>query len=255
MSLPLNGTLVVILVLEDAHRTTERRKYKTMIQKTGNIFIWTILTFTSLLTACSNRDNKTNATSPADTIRIQTQQDTVVSIIQDSTTSLVTKLNTISPGKKATQPFNKLDYNKVIAYDYEGGKGEGVINIITEGKLVSTVKQQKELTQQQVDDLTYFLGANSTYGGGKAFCFDPHLGIVFYKDHKVVAHISICLECNYLSSSIKIPATEVKKIKIGDDYEYPAEGFSKAGRQKLNSLCKQLNFSHCADSLTSMFDE
>jgi hypothetical protein len=217
------------------------------------------LGFDFVLTGCSNTDNKTNATTTIGTTKGQTptppKRHSVATIKNDSTTLFISQAKEINVSKKANRPFNKLDFNKVIAYDYAGGKGEGVIDIITDGKLAQTVIQQKELTQEEVDGLTNYLGANSTYGGNKAFCFDPHLGIVFYKGNKVVAHLSICLECNYLSSSIKIPAKEVKKIKIGDDYEYPAEGFSKLGRQKINSLCKQLNFSHCADTLNSMFDE
>jgi hypothetical protein len=230
-----------------------------MTKQANIISFLTILGLTSLWTGCSNSDNKTISSGATDTIKIQSpllpKRDTIFNITQDSTTPFVGQTKKVFVNKKANKPFNKLDYNKVIAYDYEGGKGEGVIDIITDGKLAPTVKQQKELTQEQVDGLTNYLGANSTYGGSKAFCFDPHLGIVFYKDNKIVAHISICLECNYLSSSIKIPAAEVKKIKIGDDFEYPAEGFSKLARQKINSLCKQLNFSHCADTLNSMFDE
>lgn len=211
-----------------------------------------------MLTACFNSDNETTNKPTLDSLKnqsIQQPKDTIVNTSGDSTTCIATKTNEICINKNANRPFNKLDYNKVIAYDYEGGKGEGVIDIVTNEKLAPTVKQHKNLTQQQVDDLTNYLGANSTYGGGKAFCFDPHLGIVFYKDNNVVAHVSICLECNYLHSSIKIPATEVTKIKISDDYEYFADGFSKLGRQKINSLCRQLNFTHCADSLNSMFDK
>lgn len=226
-----------------------------MTKQTNTLFLVISLVFAFILIGCSNSNNKTTSTISNDSTNVQTAsiQDTFAAIKEDSI--ILNHTKDISVSKKANTPFNKLDYNKVIAYDYEGGKGEGVINIITNGKLAPTVKQQKELTQEQIDGLTNYLGANTTYGGNKAFCFDPHLGIVFYKDSKVVAHISICLECNYLASSIKIPATEVKKFKMGDDFEYPAEGFSKLGRQKINALCKQLNFSHCADTLNSMFDE
>ena len=228
-----------------------------MTKKTSTIFLLIGLVLTWVSTGCSNSDNKTSDKTTIDITKVPPPpgRSTVVTINEDSSNLFLSQTKEISASKKANRPFNKLVYNKVIAYDYEGGKGEGVIEIITDGKIAPTVKKQKELTQEQVDGLTNYLGANSTYGGTKAFCFDPHLGIVFYKDSKVVAHVSICLECNYLSSSIKIPATEVNKIKIGDDYEYPAEGFSKSGRQKINSLCKQLTFSHCADTLNSMFDE
>ncbi len=223
------------------------------------IFILAIWFLTSILTSCSNLENNTTEITTNDTARVQTlaplERDTIATIKQNSTLLFISQAKKIDISKRANSPFNKLDYNKVIAYDYDGGKGEGVIDIISNGKLAQTVKQQKELTQEQIDDLTNYLGANSTYGGNKAFCFEPHLGIVFYKDSKVVAHLSICLECNYMNSSIKIPAIEVKKVKIGDNDEYPSIGFSKLGRQKINALCKQLNFSHCADTLNSIFDE
>jgi hypothetical protein len=161
----------------------------------------------------------------------------------------------ISPNSKAHRPFKGLDYNKVIAYDYEGAEETKALFIVQDSKLCSTIKQQKSLTQEQVDSVTDFLGTNSTYGAGEAACFEPHLGIVFYKDTTIVLHISICLDCNYLHSSIKIPATEAKKFMIGTESEYAAAGFSKAGRYKLNQLCKELNFSHCKGILDSSFDK
>ena len=45
---------------------------------------------------------------------------------------------------------------------------------------------------------------------------------MFYEGEKVSAYISICLECNYLISSIKIPAAE--------------SGFSKTGSQGIESF-------------------
>jgi hypothetical protein len=152
--------------------------------------------------------------------------------------------------QKNHNPFLSLDFDKAIAYDYEGGKGEGVIQIIdSNGVLAPTVTKSRELTIKQKNLVTHLFGSNSTYGEGYAACFEPHLGILFFNNNKVVAHLSICLECNYLSSSFLIPATSFKKIKISDDSEYSEEGFSKIGRRKINSFCKQLNFDHCIDNI------
>lgn len=237
----------------------QKLTFRTKTRQTNNIFLISALIMTLILTRCSDSHHTTTVTTTIDTTKIQTsltsKPETIVIIREDRAELFPKKAKEINVNKKANRPFNKLDYNKVIAYDYEGGKGKGVVNIISNDKLAPTVRQQKELTQEQIDYVTNFLGDNSTYGSGIASCFDPHLGLVFYKDSKIVAHISICLECNHLSSSVKIPAEEVRKIKIGDDYEYPAKGFSKSGRRKINFLCRQLNFSHCADSLNSMFDE
>ena len=145
-------------------------------------------------------------------------------------------------------PFLLLNFDKVVAYDYEGRRGEEILDIIdSSGILANTVTKERILTRNQIDRVTYLLGDNSTYGEAYADCFDPHLGLLFFNVNKVVASLDICLECNRLYSSIKIPATYYKHIQTGNDYEYPAEGFSKIGRQKINSLCKEFRFDHCKD--------
>jgi len=169
------------------------------------------------------------------------QKNFATEISQDSLTSFLIKAQEITLDKKVSSPFNGLQCNKVIAYEYQGNRGEEVIDIVNNGELAPTIKQQKALSQHQVKVLATLLGANSTYGNTYAFCFAPHLGIVFFDDTKVVAHITISLDCNRLRSSIVIPATKVKQIEIDKDHNYPAEGFSKVGRQKIISFFKELN--------------
>src|SRR5258705_6848046 len=78
--------------------------------------------------------------------------------------------------------FAPVNYDKVVAYDYNG---EGDINIIDkEGNLAERIKSQKELTKSQIIRFTNTLCDRSTYGGDIAACFNPHLGIVFYKESK-----------------------------------------------------------------------
>ena len=121
--------------------------------------------------------------------------------------------------------FANVIYDKVVAYSYDG---EGDIEIIDEkGKLANKIKKQVELSKAQTIKLTNTLCNKSTYGGDIAACFDPHLGVVFYKTNKPVAHISICLDCNYLVSSIKI---------LGEG------GFSYDGLKKIMDFEKELKF-------------
>jgi len=181
---------------------------------------------------------------------VKDRSDGAVAVI-DSVSVSVTKSQSVKPiyvskNPNACNPFNKIDYDRVIAYDY-GREGEdSYLQIVDKkGNLDATVIQQKDLTQQQVDDITNYLGKKETYGETPAWCFKPHMGIVFYNGQKIIAHISICLECNLLKSSIEIPATSFAKMNEGAKNEYPLEGFSKEGRTKLNALCKELQFSHC----------
>jgi len=125
----------------------------------------------------------------------------------------------------STNVFATVDYDKVVAYSYDG---EGDIEIIDEkGKLANKIKKQVELSKTQTIRLTNTLCNKSTYGGDIAACFDPHFGVVFYKTNKPVAHISICLDCNYLVSSVKIPGSA---------------GFSDNGIKKIVAFERELNF-------------
>jgi hypothetical protein len=198
--------------------------------------------FALLLYSCSHSNDSSSSTNKASTVAKKESPKVNQNKVHFEMGKPVFK--TLS--KKNSNPFLSLNFNKAIAYDYEGGKGEGVIEIIdSNGVLAPTVTKSRELTIKQKNLVTHLFGSNSTYGEGYAACFEPHLGILFFYNDKVVAYLSICLECNYLSSSFLIPATSFKKIKVSDDFEYSAEGFSKIGRRKINSLCKELNFDHC----------
>jgi hypothetical protein len=121
--------------------------------------------------------------------------------------------------------FASVDYDKVIAYSYDG---EGDIEIIDEkGKLADKINKQVELNDAQTIRLTNTLCSKSTYGGDIAACFDPHFGVVFYKANNPVVYVSICLDCNYLVSSIKIPGEG---------------GFSNDGIKKIVDFEKELKF-------------
>lgn len=173
------------------------------------------------------------------------RQETIIFAVDSEEVATIKQIK-VSPNPHASTPFDLIDYDRVVAYDY-GGEGEDAYSPIVDekGNLHSSVINSKDLTQHQVDDLTNFLGRNETYGNSTAFCFEPHLGIVFYKEDKIKAHLSICLQCNLLRSSVEIPATQLKKMYPGTDNEFALEGFSKSGRQKIMKLCADLQFSHC----------
>ena len=171
-----------------------------------------------------------------------------VSITKSQTTKVKEKY---LPGKYAD-----LEYDKVIAYDYNGNRGE---YIVVSGKLNDTlIKKQIVLTKQQIDTLQSILFNTKTYGAlsGKT-AFRPHLGIVYYFKNKIVAHISISLETNWQISNLKIPAMYQEKIKepLYNNQYCAAEGFSKTGRQKIKKFCNDLNFSCYKDALNSIYDK
>lgn len=148
----------------------------------------------------------------------------------------------IRPDPKNGIPFDKLDYDKIIAYDYEGNEEE-YFNVINEkGKFIPAIIKQQSLTQEQADRILSVLTRNSAYGGSTAACFRPHLALVFFKENKKINEIDICLDCNYLISDIEIPAVTHKKVNAGTEHEYAMTGFTDSGKAAIIDLCKELNF-------------
>jgi hypothetical protein len=143
--------------------------------------------------------------------------------------------------KNFPSPFDSLNYDKVIAYDYEGSE-EPYGSIIIQNKYVPVVLKQKALDKNEVNSLIQTLTNNSTYGDITAACFQPHLGIVFYKADSVVNIVDVCLSCNYLISTNDISAMHKTKVNAGTPNEYSAIGFSKIGKAKIKVLCKKIGF-------------
>jgi hypothetical protein len=180
--------------------------------------------------AC-NSENTTKATG-ADTA-LRDSNDSILSYVESSS---------VLPDRSGVgYPFDSIDFDRVLAYEFDGREELNSRIISEEGNFVKTIKKQKHLTAGQVTMITRCLSDTATYGEGTRACFAPSEAIVFFKGKKPVMSIDICLDCNYLESSVPIPARSVRQIKV-DDRVFPAIGFSVQGRQCIIDLSKELNF-------------
>ncbi|MDI9311887.1 MAG: hypothetical protein QM535_16870 [Limnohabitans sp.] len=164
-----------------------------------------------------------------------------------TTNELIEYINISSKIKKKEvygKPFSNLDFDKIIAYDFEGSEEPYPDVIDKNGNFVPTILKQKALTQEEADKILKILTSNSTYGDTTAGCFNPHFAIVFYKNSKKINQINICLGCNFLSSEINIPAQTHRKINKGTANEYAIIGFTKLGKKGIIDLCKELEFTY-----------
>lgn len=152
-----------------------------------------------------------------------------------------------------TNPFEKLKYDKVVAYEYQGQGGLLIEKCLKEES--EKINKTLNLTEKQTEKLEKILTAEKAYGNTTMSCFDPHFAVIYYLKEKIAGTIDICLDCNYLISSEKIPSTELKMIKISDDYSYPAKGFSKTTRKEIYEFIKGLGFTKYLKPLTSYLDE
>lgn len=139
-------------------------------------------------------------------------------------------------------PFSQLDYDKIIAYNFVGDEEMYPSVIDKKGKFVPVILEQQFLTQKQADDILSALSKNSSYGESSAACFQPHLGLIFFKGNRKINQISICLSCNSSITEIDIPARTHKVFNKGRDNEYSYTGFTPSGKSAIIDLCKKIKF-------------
>lgn len=199
-----------------------------------------------IIISCRTETTQNSTEKNTDTIpnnsRIPSSIDTTKTISEKALNEYIISAKTVKPNSKNGSPFDKLDYDKVIAYDFEGDE-EGYLNVIDrEGRFVPVVLGQKFLTQEQTDKILSALTSKSTYGEAKAACFFPHFALVFYKKNKMINQISICLTCNNLHTDLEIPTITYKvreNIKT-----FAIKGFTEIGKKAIRDLCKELDFTY-----------
>ncbi len=164
-------------------------------------------------------------------------------------------ISTLIFSQKKDNPFLKLSTDSIVIYDFGNYvKKDGFAIIDKQGNLSSTVRKSAKLDKEEAKSFTSSLSDTTSFGGGTASCFDPHLGIVYYKNKKVLASINICVGCNRLEASMALKAQQQGK-QTEDGYEYyTMNGMSKKFRAKINTLLKKYNFSHQIEE-GSVFDE
>ena len=151
-------------------------------------------------------------------------------------------------------PYKILQFDKVIFYDFKGEGNKSLIIIDTKGNYQQKIIGQVILDKQTLISFNNKLGERKSYGAVTASCFDPHCGLVYFLKDKIVAQITICVECNRLYSTIDIPAKMQGKVGKGSDAYYLGDGLSKSFRKYLNQLLKKYNFSNQIKP-GSFFDE
>lgn len=191
----------------------------------------------------SNHSNKTDLAIKDSTNKyIPEWTDTSKLIKENTLLSYVVNAKTVKPNYANGIPFAKLDYNKIIAYDFLGSEEPYPSVIDKNEKFVPVIIGQQYLNQEQADKILSTLSKNSSYGESTAACFQPHFALVFFKDNQKVNQINVCLDCNYLISEINIPAENHKKVNKGTKDEYSIFGFTKSGKTAIINLCKELKF-------------
>lgn len=148
---------------------------------------------------------------------------------------------TISAGQvKGQNPYLKLQYDSVVIYDLVTEGGEVSADFETD----KSYRKRARLDERSINRLSKKLGEKRSFGVRPSICFDPHLGITYYRQGKPVAVVNVCLDCNNLESSLALRSQVRDRINDdGTQGEY-LSGMSKSFRRFLNALMAPHNFSH-----------
>jgi len=128
-----------------------------------------------------------------------------------------------------------INCDSAFAIDYIGFEGEHTfLPINNKGQWINSIRKIEKLSPQQQQYLTSVIGDKNIYSDPlMVACYQPRLGIIYFKNGKVIAQTAICLGCARLEST----------IEIGDPKQ---EGLiNERGRKSLNKLCNELQFSDC----------
>jgi hypothetical protein len=134
----------------------------------------------------------------------------------------------------------QLKYDKVMMYDFDGGIGSDMSIVDARGHIAKSMTKQVVLDKASALSLTRKLGEKESFADTTAACFEPGLGFVYYLNGKMVAHITVCLSCNVVTSSI--PLDPQKHDKFWANNDYFAGGPTKSFRAFLQGLLKKYDF-------------
>lgn len=134
----------------------------------------------------------------------------------------------------------ELRYDKVVMYYFKGGIGSDQSIVDSKGRIAKSVFKQVVLDRESALSLTKKLGEKESFNDETGACFEPGIGFVYYLKDKIVAYITVCLDCNVVVSSI--PLDPQKHEKFGANNSYLAGGPTETFRAFLNSLLKKYKF-------------
>lgn len=130
--------------------------------------------------------------------------------------------------------YATMRYDSVVIYHYNKGSHENEIAIVEHGRLnTQEVIKSDKLDQANAVRLGSLLMQRGSYGAVEAGCYDPHLGIVYWRGGRPAQYVSVCLRCNRLRPSLTIPAQ-----RQGDRYGdyYNMQGMSDSFKKYLTDM-------------------
>jgi hypothetical protein len=127
---------------------------------------------------------------------------------------------------------NAFKCDSAIMVDYNGGFGEhSYLPLNEKGQWINTIKRRKKLSVNELQFIKQIFGNKSTFKDPLIIgCYEPGLGIIYFKDNKVIAQSAICIGCARIQSTATLGS--------GDSYA----SFNEKTKQKLVQFYSSLKF-------------
>jgi hypothetical protein len=138
-----------------------------------------------------------------------------------------------------SDPFSKIYFDKVVAYDFTGNSDISLID--SNGNVTKTVTKSVVLDSNQLKEFKLILMDSTTFGEQPPKDFYPHLGLIFYNGKTIVEYLEVSLLCTNVFASFDIPQ---KQKRINDD-----NGLTQKGVYKIFKFCKKLGFKNYLDEV------
>ncbi len=119
----------------------------------------------------------------------------------------------LDSGKVALEIDTTLTHKKgafkcdsVIILDYNGAFGEHTyLPLNDKGQWIATIKKTKRLSEDQLNFIQIIFGSKSSFKNPKMFfCYEPRIGLIYYRNNEVIAQSAICLSCCRMESTAKL---------------------------------------------------
>ena len=153
-------------------------------------------------------------------------------------------LNFSLKSQKSCNAFKNLQADSVIMYDFGGILEDNITSIVENNKVSSSVTKKVKLNKKNIYKISKLLYAKKSYGGISSLCFEPHLGLVYYKANQIIGYINVCFICNRLYSTLPMNEKLQSKERQGEMQYYIIDGMGEYLKQELNNLLIKNNFSH-----------
>jgi hypothetical protein len=126
---------------------------------------------------------------------------------------------------------SNFKFDSIIILDYNGSFGEhSYLPLNDSGQWITTIKFREKLTSKKATYLDNIFGDKQTYKHELHIgCFQPGLGLIYYKDNCVIGQSTICIGCARILST----------MRLGNKDYYAS--FNQETKDKLKQFYKGLN--------------